>query len=256
MLRGINRQRIFEEDDDYRQFIDCLAVAKERSGAAIFAYALMSNHVHLLIAEGREPASITIKRLAVRYAGWFNWKNDRVGHLFQDRFASRAVEDDAYFITVLLYIHFNPVAEGLCTQPEDYPWSSRATWGDASSLVDLPRLDDIVPVATVRACESTYRSSSDDLEHIMAYKKNAGRMRDADVWSLIAAVSGAKTGAAFQRLPFDDQQRAAVTLWSRHVPVRQISRLTGLNRNRITRWAMGTVPLARLMEGSGQGIPG
>lgn len=234
MLRGINRQRVFDDDGDYRKFIECLSVAKERSGIAVFAYVLMSNHVHLLVAEGQEPISVTMKRLAVRYAGWFNWKNDRVGHLFQDRFASRAVEDDAYFLTVLSYIHFNPVKEGICSRPQDYPWSSRSTWGRGSSLVDLSRLQRIVSITAVRTREISGQLA-DQSTSVLEYEERR-RLTDDDAWSLVTATSGARTVTAFQRLSLDDQRRTLSVLCDHQVPVFQASRITGINRKTIARW--------------------
>jgi len=73
----------------------------------------MGNHVHLLIKEGKEVLSNTMKRIGASYVHWYNWQYNRKGHLFQDRYKSEAVEDDAYFLTVLRYIHQNPLKAGL-----------------------------------------------------------------------------------------------------------------------------------------------
>jgi len=236
MLRGINRQRIFEEYADYQYFLECLERVQEDSGAIIYAYALMSNHVHLLIGEGREALSITMKRLTVRYAGWFNRKYDRVGHLFQDRFASRPVNDDGYFLMALMYIHFNPVVGGLCEHPEQYLWSSRRTLGRPGSLVDLASLERIVPLADVLREEGRYEPAKSDPHDVLAYPEESGHLHDTEVWNMISQESGAGSGAEFQHLPIELQERVVRMVRSQRASIRQISRLTGLNRGTICRW--------------------
>lgn len=79
----------------------------------------MTNGVHLVVRTTREPLAIVMKRLGPRFAGWFNRKYGRVGHLFQDRFRSRPVDTDEYLLTLLRYVWANPVQAGLATRPED-----------------------------------------------------------------------------------------------------------------------------------------
>lgn len=133
MLRGINRQNIFEDSDDYFKFIKLLhqsAHPKDEKGLLLpplclfYAYCLMPNHVHLLIRESQESIASVIKRIAIAYASYFNRKYERIGHLFQDRFKSEPVGDMKYFITLIRYIHQNPVAAGIVSNVEDYVWSS------------------------------------------------------------------------------------------------------------------------------------
>ena len=122
ILRGINRQMIFEDAEDYRVFIHYLHQVvrpKDEQGqslpayATFYAYCLMTNHVHLLIREGAENLSSSVKRIAAAYARYYNNKYQHYGHLFQDRFKSEPVNEADYFFTLLRYIHQNPVAAGL-----------------------------------------------------------------------------------------------------------------------------------------------
>ena len=96
----------------------------------LHAYCLMDNHVHLLLQEQEETLGEIMKRVGVSYAYWFNRKYERVGHLFQGRFRSETVEDDAYFLTVLRYIHQHPVQAKLVARCSDYPWSSYAAYAN------------------------------------------------------------------------------------------------------------------------------
>ena len=116
MLRGINRQDIFEETEDYVRMLSCLHQMLEQYDdqgnrlpplCTFYAYCLMSNHVHLLLKVNQEDIGSTIKHLAVMYAIYYNQKYSRSGHVFQDRFKSEPVNDMAYFVTLLRYIHQN-----------------------------------------------------------------------------------------------------------------------------------------------------
>jgi REP element-mobilizing transposase RayT len=124
ILRGINRQSIFEDDEDREKFLQKLEHYKQECGYSIYAYCLMSNHIHLLIKTGREPLQQIMKRIGASYVYWYNWKYERCGHLFQDRYKSEPVEDDKYFLTVLRYIHQNPIKAGLVKDIKNYEWSS------------------------------------------------------------------------------------------------------------------------------------
>ena len=109
ILRAVNRQIIFEEDEDAIKFLETLERYKETSGYEIYAYCLMGNHVHILLKEGKEDLGVTMRRIGASYVYWYNWKYERVGHLFQDRYKSEVVETEKYLLAVLRYIHQNPL---------------------------------------------------------------------------------------------------------------------------------------------------
>ena len=128
MLRGINRQDLFHNNDDLQKMITVLSECTEISRVRLHGYCLMTNHVHLLAQTGEDFDSETLaqymKRIAVRYAMYYNNKYNRVGSLFQDRYRSEAVETDAYFLVALRYIHQNPVKAGIAKTPSEHVWSS------------------------------------------------------------------------------------------------------------------------------------
>lgn len=119
-LRGINRQIIFEDDEDYQKFLWTITDTKGKSGYEIYAYCLMSNHIHLLLKETREELGIVFRRIGASYVHWYNWKYKRRGHLFQARYKSEVVETDSYFLTVLRYIHQNPYKADIVKNIADY----------------------------------------------------------------------------------------------------------------------------------------
>jgi putative transposase len=109
MMRGINRQSIFEDDEDNKKFIEILSKYRNISRYDIYAFCLMGNHVHILIRENEEDLGQIMRRICGSYVYWFNCKYERIGPLFQDRYKSEPIEDDVYLLTVLRYIYQNPV---------------------------------------------------------------------------------------------------------------------------------------------------
>lgn len=124
MLRGANRQEIFHDDEDCTKFLDLLHHYKLKTEVEIYSWCLMSNHVHLLLREGNEELSATMKRIGVSYVSYYNRKYQTTGHLFQDRFKSENVENVRYLLTVVRYIHQNPLKAGMVKHVEDWKWSS------------------------------------------------------------------------------------------------------------------------------------
>jgi putative transposase len=139
MLRGINRQTIFEDDEDKFKFLEVLKKYKAISQYQIYSYCLMDNHVHLLVRETEEPLSEAIKRISSSYVFWYNLKYERVGHLFQERYKSECVESTRYFLTVLRYIHQNPLKAGLAKGVWECKWTSIHEYvrEDGLGLVDI-----------------------------------------------------------------------------------------------------------------------
>jgi len=137
MPRTANQQNIFADDEDDEKFIAILDTYRKKIEYEIYAYCLMGNHVHLLIKEGKEVLSNTMKRIGTSYVCWYNWQYNRKGHLFQDRFKSEAVEDDAYFLTVLRYIHQNPLKAGLVDNIDSYKWSSYQEYISKTKIVNV-----------------------------------------------------------------------------------------------------------------------
>ncbi|EOR24841.1 TPA: transposase [Yersinia enterocolitica] len=140
ILRGANKQLIFHEEADRMNFLAILKKYKQRSEISIYAWCLMDNHVHLVIKEGNEDISDTMKRIGVSYVYYFNQKYKTNGPLFQDRFRSECVESTRYLLTVIRYIHQNPVQAGLVIYPDKWEWSScSAYYGkkeNSSTLLD------------------------------------------------------------------------------------------------------------------------
>ena len=125
VFRGINRQNIFEEDTDYQKMIDILKDLKVEMTFEIYVYCFMNNHVHFLLKEkNRGDISLIMKRLLTKYVKWYNKKYSRIGTLIANRYKSHPVEIDKYFLSVVRYIHQNPIRAKIVERLEDYKWSS------------------------------------------------------------------------------------------------------------------------------------
>ena len=241
MLRGVNRDAIFLEDADCARFLHSLAQARDASGCAVLAYCLMSNHVHLVLRTGDEPIGNVVKRLGVRYAGWFNRKYGRVGHLFQDRFRSVAVEDDGYFVTLLRYVWNNPVEAGLVELPEAYQWSSRQLLGRESPLVDEKQLRKLLPgdpLAWVAAAQPVRPSDQ------TAALGRRPRHTDEEAAELLRRVCGVSSPEEYRKLDATTQRRVIRELRTRSVAYAQIAKVTGLSSTSVKRLHIVESPAA------------
>lgn len=128
LSRGNERRDIFVDDDDRCMFLDTLGEMVERFELDIAAYVLMGNHYHLLLRTHRANLSKSMQWFGVTYTNRFNSLNSHSGHLFQGRFKSMIVQNDAYLLRLSYYIHRNPVRAGMVDRLADYRWSSYANY--------------------------------------------------------------------------------------------------------------------------------
>lgn len=229
ILRGINRQEIFYDETDYRYFIDVLRELKSGEAYVLHAYSLMGNHVHLLMQEKTQDLISVMKRLGIRYAFWYNKRYKRVGHVFQDRYRSEPVEDDAYFLTVARYIHQNPLKAGLAESMEQYLWSSyseycgKQSMGVADCKMLLGMLGGVAQFKSYMEEETEPRV----LEYEKAYK-----MSDEQVYEMARKLLRGREIGELNTL--DKKERDAILRQmkeQRGVNQRQIARVTGLGEN-------------------------
>lgn len=229
MLRGINRQQIFEDEEDREHFLETLEIYKDQCAYTVYAYCLMGNHVHLLLKEGKENLVLVFKRIAGSYVYWYNWKYHRCGHLFQDRFKSEPVEDDGYFLTVLRYIHQNPVKAKLCKRAEEYKYSSMREYVTHPVLVETGFALSLLPG------EQFIDYHLQKNEDICMEMEDSFRLSDDDAKALINKIAKCKTAAEFQLLDIKTRNLCIHKLHNKGVSIRQISRLTGISKKTVER---------------------
>lgn len=134
-IKGINDGDIFYDREDRVVFLEKTDICKKKFKFKIFAYCLMSNHVHLVIEVDKENLSIAIQSIMIRYVYYFNKKYERKGPLVQNRFNSKNIENLKYFLTVCRYVHRNPEKAGL-EKTYNYQWSSYKEYINNAKLVD------------------------------------------------------------------------------------------------------------------------
>ncbi|OPX86046.1 transposase [Pelotomaculum sp. PtaB.Bin117] len=132
IARGNNRENIFCKNDDKAKYLDLLKKYKDKYDFLIYAYALMDNHLHLLIEVRDNPLSGIMQGIQLSYTQYFNKNYGRVGHVFQQRYKAVLCGKDDYLLTLIKYIHANPVKAGL-SPSLDYKWSSHRDYIRAES---------------------------------------------------------------------------------------------------------------------------
>lgn len=122
--RGNNRQAIFRDDQDRREFLVLVSEAVRRYGWLVYAWVLMTNHIHFVIETAEPNLSDGMKWLLSCYVEWFHFHHGSGGHLFGDRFHSDLIEKESYLREAAAYVVLNPVRASMVARPEDYAWSS------------------------------------------------------------------------------------------------------------------------------------
>lgn len=245
MIRGINKQVIFEDTEDEEKFLELLSKYKKRCGFLLLGYCLMDNHVHLLLKEavnpsietikGRdhivgpgEPIKTILKKIGISYAYYFNLKYNRTGHLFQDRYRSEPVENEAYLLIVLRYIHQNPVKAGLCKRPEQY---SRSSYNDYfcendNTITETQCILEILPRETLKEFTD---SENDDKCIDMVYEEAVPKT-DREASEFLYRMANCRSSADFQQLSIHDRDFCLKMLRQEGFGVKQICRVTGCSR--------------------------
>jgi REP element-mobilizing transposase RayT len=225
VLRGINQQIIFEDEEDNTKFIETLKTYKTISGYKIFAYCLMSNHFHLLMKEGKDDIALALKRITVSYVYWYNWKYSRRGHLFQDRFKSEPVENYKYLLTVLRYIHQNPIKAGICKELDEYEFSSYNCYlKEDSDFVDTDYIFSMISKEAFINCSNEKHN-----DECLEFDEYPNRLSDADAKEIIQKVTGCKNSSEFQALENIQRDEYIKGLRTNGLSIRQICRLTGIS---------------------------
>lgn len=230
VLRGINKQIIFEDKYDYLQFISILKYYKDICKFKLYAYCVMDNHVHLLIEHTSESLDIIMKKIEVRFVIWYNRKYQRIGHLFQDRFKSEPVNDLRYFQTVFRYIHQNPLNAGIEPTLGTYPWSSYNDYLNCdNSFIDI---DEIIGLFPNHLECIKYLHTISPTKCMEPFSIN--RLSDEEALKIIKEETNCDSPADFQRLDIIVRNQYLKKLYKLGISIRQLSRLTGISRTAIT----------------------
>ena len=244
MLRGIDRRDIFADDQDRGKFLKILRAVtapEDRDGKPlppfcnIHAYCLMDNHVHLLIAEGTEDIGTVMKRIGVSYVSYYNKRHDRLGPLFHDRFRSEPVGDTGYFITLLRYIHQNPVEAEMVAAPGQYRWSSWHEYSAEPVLPDKAICSRTLPFAALpwhELCEMVLSVSSGGIEPHSKIERS--RKTDNEARRILEKLYGGDL-ATLQSMSKEECKSIIRKAVASGINMRQLARITGIDYRTIYR---------------------
>lgn len=239
VLRSVNQQLIFEEESDYLKFLYILSDCKVLYDIDIYAYCLMDNHIHLLLHSSPESLAGFFQSVGARFVLWYNKKYLRNGHLFQDRFHSRVVDNQSYFLNTLIYIHNNPVKAGICSSPSEYRWSSfLAYYGKENTMVDVSFSEKILGSASnVRQYFSDHCNDETIDSEEFDITSGSGRkcLTDEDAISAFRSITGNIPRVEIYGMPKKERNELTLKLYGQGFTQKQIGRLLGISRGTVIR---------------------
>lgn len=235
VVRGINKQIIFESNDDRYQLLSTLKRFIDKDKFVLYGYCLMDNHVHLLIQELEDDISTAMKRIFSSYVLWYNKKYERSGHLFQERFKSEPVETDSYFMITLRYIHQNPIKAGICNQLLDYKWTSYREYITKPIIIDTKMCLDLFSIDEDRAIDLFVEFMNETNEDSFPMFEDYIRLTDTEVLKKIHDM-GIKSMSELQKLEKNKRNAIIKKLkMTKGISIRQLSRVTGISKGIIER---------------------
>ena len=238
VLRSVNKQIIFEEESDYKKFLYTLSDYKKNYDIEIYAYCLMDNHIHILLNSAPDKLSLFFLSLETKFVKWYNNKYRRSGHLFQDRFRSFVIEDNDAFLSVLFYIHNNPVKSSVCRYPSEYRWSSyNAFYGQKNPLVDTSfSFEQAGSKDLLLKYFSTVSPYFDDVQVIPAFEKSRHFMPDKIALNIFKEVTKLPSTSDVVNLPKSLRNKYMNVLYKKGLTKKQIARLMDVSISTVKRY--------------------
>ena len=223
VAKGNGGQNLFEDASDYRAFLELVSAAAEKCGMSVHAYCLMSNHVHLLLEDQGGRLSDFMKSLTTGYAMRFNAKTGHIGHVFQQRFKSQPVEDEAHLLQAVRYIHNNPAKAGMCSADE-YPWSSYHEY--ASGIQGIATVTLVLGMCGGREGFRAFQAEGGD-DYRFGQRS---RIADGEAREVARRILGDIAPGDVKAMERPRRNALLFDLKDAGLSVRQIERLTGLGK--------------------------
>ena len=195
IARGIERGKIFVDDDDYADFLSRLGKKLDKTGSKCYAFSLLPNHVHLLVLRGTRPLAELMRRLLTGYAVRFNRKQKRAGHLFQNRYKAILCQMDSYFLELVAYIHLNPLRAGVV---KDLNELSRYRWGGHSVIMRQREASFLAKEEVLRQFGNDVKGARRKYESYIAERVNKFKSGDFSGGGLIRDLGRLSNEAGFR----------------------------------------------------------
>ena len=230
VYRGNDRHDIFYDEEDRYVLLKYIKELIKKYNIDVFSYCLMSNHIHLVQKVEKKNFSKAMQSLAIKYSMYFNKKYNRTGHLFENRFYSKKVENLDYFIHLCKYIHRNPEKANLC-KTEEYKWSSFKEYLGKEYIINknilLHYFDNNLEQFV------NYTLTNDDLEDLYKFAEFEiiKKLTDDELSNIIKAKIGVKNASDISL--FNEEKRKSILLDLKLISgtnLNQLSRVTKINR--------------------------
>lgn len=238
ILRGIDKQDIFLNEGDYKKFLEIIKETKKQYEYDVYSYCLMNNHTHMIIFDKFDRLSKIMQSIAVRYSIYFNKKYNRVGHLFQNRYLSKKIEDREYLKCACRYIHQNPQKAGI-EKTENYKWCSyqeyigKETITNTSMILSL--FDSNKEDARKEFVKFHEMQSDTEIADLIEFEMKE-RLTDEEVIKFIYEII--EIGNIHEILEFNVEKRNQIISKikkNKKITSIQISRILGINRKTVER---------------------
>ncbi len=233
IARGAGRRILFEDDIDRTFFLERLQNCREQHDATLFAWCLMDNHIHLLIKAKLDVLARLMQSLCTSYARFFNGRHGHVGPVFQGRFKSIPVENDAQFMETVRYIHLNPLSAGI-SRVDDYEWSSFRSYLSEPTDPDLQMT--LNTFGGERPFMESHHENSADQALLEFATYNGGLaikrhiLSDSEAQTVACRFYGKNYADSITTASKEDRDKAIRKLRAAGLSVRQLERLTGIGR--------------------------
>jgi putative transposase len=213
ITRGNQKQKIFKSTADYQKYLQLLTIYKNRYHCSIYAYILMSNHVHILIETKEVPLSKVFQGINQTYTMYFNKKYHTVGHLFQGRYKAVLCDRENYLLALLKYIHYNPVRARIVEKLSDYPWSSHHAYKGKNNPLGIVDTDQVLRMFSEKKSRAQKRYQE--------FIEETGGLKREEVYATIdQRVQGSDE---FAEQVFRNCEKTPVKPWKKEYTLEQIA---------------------------------
>lgn len=227
MVKGSGRKNLFCQKQDFRACQRIILQEKKRYEFFLFAYCMMSSHMHLLLKCTFADISTVVQQICSGYEGYVNGTGSGEGRLFRGRFHIEPVEDEGYFLTIMSYIHENPCRAGIADKMEEYPFSSYREY-----VKGTPGMTDRGFVLSHMNLES-FRKLHRQERQKERKKNGLARSTEQEAKRLLCEKINDEDPAVFKGLNLISQRSCVMELKKKNITYAQMSRLTGVPYERI-----------------------
>ena len=237
MMRGNNKSMIFIQPKEKQYFKEQLQYQVDDGNISIVAYCFMDNHVHLLIHSDLQTMTEALKWINIKFAGRYNHKYDRVGHVFQDRYKSEVINTVEHLLQAIRYIHNNPVKAKMVTKVSDYSWSSYKSYTEnEDKLISSEDKQMIMDLFSGSIVQFKKFHLEEEKNEFLEIQEDLEREREEKAMRIIRKYCE-KYGIIDEKElgnKIDILEEVVIELLiSSHFPHRRIAELTGITRGKV-----------------------